>query len=173
MDYRRFHFLDRLKVSYAKEQLFHGEVDSQQGNIIGLSDAFWHEIQAHPVPVDLNVVRGYEKPRVSASVHVVDLALFQCEASRNDSPCSAASGSQRSSGCSNIPVTATSQVAPADAAAGNNRSVRSLENVAKPIRNPRPCLNLRLELNSAPALFPRTGWQRHTSPISWYVQFVR
>ena len=29
-----------------------------EGNIISLSDPFWQEIQAHPIPVDLNVVRG-------------------------------------------------------------------------------------------------------------------
>jgi len=57
-DYRRFHFFDRLKVWYAKELFSDREVDSEQGNVISLSESFWQEIQAHPIPVDLNVVRG-------------------------------------------------------------------------------------------------------------------
>lgn len=58
-DYRRFHFFDRLKVWYAKEYFDGGEADPEErGNIISLSDSFWQEIQAHPIPVDLNVVRG-------------------------------------------------------------------------------------------------------------------
>lgn len=58
-DYRRFHFFDRLKVWYAKDQFSEGALETEErGNIISLSDSFWQEIQAHPIPVDLNVVRG-------------------------------------------------------------------------------------------------------------------
>jgi hypothetical protein len=57
-DYRRFHFFDRLKVWYAREGLGDREASSSDGNIISLSYSFWQEIQAHPIPVDLNVVRG-------------------------------------------------------------------------------------------------------------------
>ena len=57
-DYRRFHFFDRLKVWYARDGFEESEAGSGQGNVISLSDSFWQEIQAHPIPVDLNVVRG-------------------------------------------------------------------------------------------------------------------
>ncbi|MGH9436681.1 MAG: replication protein RepA [Terriglobia bacterium] len=57
-DYRRFHFFDRLKVWYAREGIADAKPASNAGNIIGLSESFWQEIQAHPIPVDRNVVRG-------------------------------------------------------------------------------------------------------------------
>jgi hypothetical protein len=58
-EYRRFHFFDRLKVWYAKDRFNESGVDTEErGNIISLSESFWQEIQAHPIPVDLNVVRG-------------------------------------------------------------------------------------------------------------------
>jgi hypothetical protein len=56
-DYRRFHFLDRLRIWCSRT------VDEDLGdvkpdcNIISLSDAFWQEIQSHPIPVDVRVVR--------------------------------------------------------------------------------------------------------------------
>jgi hypothetical protein len=57
-DYRRFHFFDRLKVWYAREGITDPDIAANAGNIISLSEPFWHEIQAHPIPVDRNVVRG-------------------------------------------------------------------------------------------------------------------
>ena len=57
-DYRRFHFFDRLKVWYSTARSDEREEPAEQCNVIILSESFWQEIQAHPVPVDLNVVRG-------------------------------------------------------------------------------------------------------------------
>src|SRR5579863_5962 len=57
-DYRRFHFFDRLKVWYAKDGFEESHEVSDQGNVISMSESFWQQVQAHPIPVDLNVVSG-------------------------------------------------------------------------------------------------------------------
>jgi hypothetical protein len=56
-DCRRFHFFDRLRIWRSR-----GAADAladlgPNQNIICLSEPFWQEIAAHPVPVDLRVVR--------------------------------------------------------------------------------------------------------------------
>jgi Plasmid encoded RepA protein len=56
-DSRRFHFFDRMKVWYAREEAALGESFPHR-NVVVLSQPFWEEIQAHPVPVDLTVVRA-------------------------------------------------------------------------------------------------------------------
>lgn len=56
-DYQRFHFFDRLRLwcsSSADEDLVEPKPDR---NVISLSEAFWQEVQAHPIPVDAGVVR--------------------------------------------------------------------------------------------------------------------
>lgn len=57
-DFGRFNFFDQLRVWYSDS----GENDENSArdrdNLIVLSEAFWKEIQEHPIPVDLNVVRG-------------------------------------------------------------------------------------------------------------------
>ena len=56
-DCRRFHFFDRLRVWCSR---WADEDQAQSGparNIVNLSEAFWEEIQAHPIPVDVRVVR--------------------------------------------------------------------------------------------------------------------
>lgn len=57
-DFGRFYFFDRLRVWYSREPVTREETGRDQENLIVLSEAFWHEIQEHPIPVDLNVVRG-------------------------------------------------------------------------------------------------------------------
>ena len=55
-DSRRFHFFDRLRIwcSRMAEQDF---IESKpEYNIITLSEPFWQEIQAHPIPVDSRVI---------------------------------------------------------------------------------------------------------------------
>jgi hypothetical protein len=55
-DCRRFHFFDRLKVWRSQAD---AEVDeARPRNVVTLSEAFWEEIQAHPIPVDLAAVRS-------------------------------------------------------------------------------------------------------------------
>ena len=56
-DSRRFHFFDRLKVWCSR----HEEADAADAgdqNMVILSEPFWQEIEAHPIPVDLAAVRG-------------------------------------------------------------------------------------------------------------------
>lgn len=57
-DYRRFHFFDRLRLwcNPEPEHLLDGMDPS--ANVICLSEAFWQEIPAHPIPVNANVVRA-------------------------------------------------------------------------------------------------------------------
>jgi len=56
-DCARFCFFDRLRVWYSRD-------DHNEGNLAGLpnrielSERFWEEIRAHPIPGELNVVRG-------------------------------------------------------------------------------------------------------------------
>jgi replication initiator protein len=55
-DSRRFHFFDRLRIwcSRTAEQDL---IESEPGyNVISLSEPFWQEIQAHPIPVDSRVI---------------------------------------------------------------------------------------------------------------------
>jgi hypothetical protein len=56
-DCRRFHFFDRLRIwctRTADEDLVESKPDC---NIIRLSEPFWREIAAHPIPVDVRVIR--------------------------------------------------------------------------------------------------------------------
>lgn len=56
-DCRRFHFFDRLHIwctRTADEDLVEPKPDY---NIISLSEPFWQEVQAHPIPVDVRVIR--------------------------------------------------------------------------------------------------------------------
>jgi hypothetical protein len=58
-DCARFCFFDRLRVSYSRED--HGGNLPGLPNRIELSERFWEEIRAHPVPGELNVVRALAK----------------------------------------------------------------------------------------------------------------
>ena len=55
-DSRRFHFFDRLRIWCTRA----GEENLRESppdyNIISLSEPFWQEIQAHPIPVDSRVI---------------------------------------------------------------------------------------------------------------------
>ncbi len=56
-DHRRFHFFDRLRIwctPKPEEDLVEPNADC---NISALSDSFWQEVQAHPLPVDNRVIR--------------------------------------------------------------------------------------------------------------------
>jgi hypothetical protein len=57
-DYRRFHFFDRLRLWCNPEPEHHPDGTDPSANVICLSEAFWQEIQAHPIPVNSNVVRA-------------------------------------------------------------------------------------------------------------------
>ncbi len=72
-DYRRFHFFDRLRIwcsRTADEDLDDVKPDC---NIISLSDAFWQEIQSHPIPVDVRVVR-----ELTNNPGCLDLYMWLC-----------------------------------------------------------------------------------------------
>jgi hypothetical protein len=56
-DSQRFHFFDRLRIwcsGSAAEDLVETTPDR---NVVSLSEAFWREIQAHPIPVDIRIIR--------------------------------------------------------------------------------------------------------------------
>jgi replication initiator protein len=54
-----FRFVSTLKLWYTRVNPPDQKPDSiPGGNIIVLSEEFWNEIQRHPIPVDLNVVRA-------------------------------------------------------------------------------------------------------------------
>ena len=54
---QRFHFFDRIQIwcsRSADEDLVEPKMER---NVIRLSEAFWQEVQAHPIPIDARVVR--------------------------------------------------------------------------------------------------------------------
>jgi hypothetical protein len=54
-----FRFVSTLKLWYTRGSLPDQVPDSSPGeNLIVLSEEFWSEIQGHPIPVDLNIVRA-------------------------------------------------------------------------------------------------------------------
>lgn len=53
-DCGRGHFLDHMRLWFRND----GARDRRTENIVTLSPAFWEELQAHPVPVDTEVVRA-------------------------------------------------------------------------------------------------------------------
>jgi hypothetical protein len=72
-DYRRFHLFDRLRIwcsRTADEDLHEEKPDC---NLISLGDAFWQEIQAHPIPVDVRVVR-----ELTNNSGCLDLYMWLC-----------------------------------------------------------------------------------------------
>lgn len=53
-----FRFVKDLRLWYLKESVPEiAPVPHRQENVVVLSEEFWREIQEHPIPVDLNVVR--------------------------------------------------------------------------------------------------------------------
>ena len=54
-----FRFVSTLKLWYLREASTEPEPDTTSGeNMIVLSEEFWNEIQRHPIPIDLAVVRA-------------------------------------------------------------------------------------------------------------------
>jgi Plasmid encoded RepA protein len=49
----RGHFFDQMKIWFRED-----ECGARRGNQIILSDSFWQELKAHPIPVDREVVRA-------------------------------------------------------------------------------------------------------------------
>jgi hypothetical protein len=56
VDRSRFNFFDRMRLWYLDDNPGLPGEDFQ--NVIVLSEQFWNEIQQHPIPVDLNMVRA-------------------------------------------------------------------------------------------------------------------
>jgi Plasmid encoded RepA protein len=57
-DYRRFHFFDRLRLWCDPAAAMVYDPVGSDTNVIWLSEAFWQEIQAHPIPASASVVRA-------------------------------------------------------------------------------------------------------------------
>jgi hypothetical protein len=55
-EFARFAFLDHMRLWNAQKQS--ERPHCREDNTITLSEPFWHEINEHPLPADLNVVRG-------------------------------------------------------------------------------------------------------------------
>lgn len=69
----RFHFFDSLNLWYTRhldQTTLPGE---EFENRVQLSELFWKELQEHPIPIDLNVVRG-----LSDSPGCLDFYLWLC-----------------------------------------------------------------------------------------------
>jgi len=58
VDWGRFHFFDRMQVWFTREVQQPALPGEEFQNVVVLSEQFWKEIQQHPIPVDLNVVRA-------------------------------------------------------------------------------------------------------------------
>jgi hypothetical protein len=58
VDWGRFHFFDRMQVWFTREVEQRSLPGEEFENVVVLSEQFWNEIQNHPIPVDLNVVRA-------------------------------------------------------------------------------------------------------------------
>jgi hypothetical protein len=56
-DCRRFHFFDRLRIWCNRLANEDSGGRRPAPNVVSLSESFWQEIQAHPIPVDVRVVR--------------------------------------------------------------------------------------------------------------------
>lgn len=57
-DWARFHFFDRLRVWYTRDVNQATLPGDDFENVVVLSESFWNEIQAHPIPLDLDVVKS-------------------------------------------------------------------------------------------------------------------
>lgn len=56
----RFHFFDHIRIWTQKAQLIQQQqLPGEFENSVLLSEAFWKELQAHPIPVDLDMVRAF------------------------------------------------------------------------------------------------------------------
>ena len=72
-DCRRFHFFDRLRIwcsGTPEDDCVERKPDC---NIISLSEPFWQELQAHPIPVDLRIVR-----ELTSIPGCLDLYMWLC-----------------------------------------------------------------------------------------------
>jgi hypothetical protein len=72
-DWSRFHFFDRMRLWYTRKLDQTVLPDEGFKNVIALSDAFWQELQDHPIPVDLAVVKG-----LADSSGALDFYLWVC-----------------------------------------------------------------------------------------------
>lgn len=57
-DCSRFHFFDRLRIWSSRVTSDDLTDHKPERNIVIVSEAFWREIQAHPIPVDVSAIRG-------------------------------------------------------------------------------------------------------------------
>jgi hypothetical protein len=55
-DCGRLHFFERMRIWFRQEPS--GDCAAVKRNLVTLSEAFWEEIQTHPVPVDAAVIRA-------------------------------------------------------------------------------------------------------------------
>jgi hypothetical protein len=72
-DYRRFHFFDRLRIWCSRTADQDLDDVKPDCNIISLSEAFCQEIQAHPIPVDVRVIR-----ELTNNSGCLDLYIWLC-----------------------------------------------------------------------------------------------
>ena len=56
-DNRRFHFFDRMRIWCTHEADDDPAAARPNDNVISLSESFWQEVQAHPIPVNNLVIR--------------------------------------------------------------------------------------------------------------------
>ena len=58
IDWARFHFFEHMRLWFAQGDAEEPE-KSDEGNVITLTEAFYHEISKHPIPVEREVVAAF------------------------------------------------------------------------------------------------------------------
>jgi hypothetical protein len=83
-EWMNFQFFDYARLWFSRDPEQQTLTDDEAfGNVIVLSDRFWAEIQAHPVPVDLNVVRALaDSP---ARLDFYSWLVWRCFSARGES----------------------------------------------------------------------------------------
>jgi len=56
IDWARFHFFDRMRLWFNRDDLLNASPADRHGNVIVLSEAFDREIDEHRIPVEREVV---------------------------------------------------------------------------------------------------------------------
>jgi replication initiator protein len=79
-DCHRFHFFDRLRIWCSRSADEAEDQSRPAPNIVNLSESFWQEIQAHPIPVDVRVVR--ELTNISGCLDLYMWLCWRCRQAR-------------------------------------------------------------------------------------------
>ena len=78
LDIAHYEYFERMQLWNVKDDPNQPALDEQFDTVIHLSPKFWKDLQEHPIPLDMNVIRELSAaPGILDLVHVADLALRQ------------------------------------------------------------------------------------------------